>query len=104
MRDSPRPTFPRDIASTIIWYCTPVVKPRRLVGGGAIPYARPPMPVGDVMSVRVVAGSPKAEGRETIARVLAEGVGSVAVCRGGPLVGIFPEADVLRVAGEGSLF
>jgi len=62
------------------------------------------MPVGDVMSVRVVTVSPKAKVQEAIARMLEEGIGSVAVCDGPRLVGIFTERDVLRVAGEGSLF
>src|SRR3954464_14536427 len=82
----------------------PGVKPRRLVGGRAIPYARPPMPVGDVMSVRVVTVAPKASVQEAITRMLEEGIGSVAVCDGPRLVGIFTERDVLRVAGEGPLF
>jgi CBS domain-containing protein len=36
--------------------------------------------------------------------MLEEGIGSVAVCDGPRLVGIFTERDVLRCAGEGSLF
>ena len=36
--------------------------------------------------------------------MLEEGIGSVAVCDGPRLVGIFTERDVLRAAGEGSLF
>jgi CBS domain-containing protein len=62
------------------------------------------MAVGDVMSVRVVTVAPKASVQEAIARMLEEGIGSVAVCDGTRLVGIFTERDVLRCAGEGSLF
>jgi CBS domain-containing protein len=36
----------------------------------------------------------------SIARMLAENVGAVAVCSGASLVGIFTERDVLRLAGE----
>ena len=62
------------------------------------------MAVADAMSVRVVTVAPKASVQEAIARMLEEGVGSVAVCDGPRLVGIFTERDVLRCAGEGSLF
>ena len=62
------------------------------------------MAVGDAMSVRVVSVTPKASVQEAIARMLEEGIGSVAVCDGPRLVGIFTERDVLRCAGEGSLF
>lgn len=56
------------------------------------------------MTVRVVTVTPKATVQEAIARMLEEGIGSVAVCDGPRLVGIFTERDVLRTAGEGSLF
>jgi CBS domain-containing protein len=62
------------------------------------------MAVGDVMTVRVVTVAPKATVQEAIARMLEEGIGSVAVCDGPRLVGIFTERDVLRIAGEGPLF
>jgi CBS domain-containing protein len=62
------------------------------------------MAVGDAMTVRVVTVTPKATVGEAIARMLEEGIGSVAVCDGPRLVGIFTERDVLRVAGEGSMF
>src|SRR5215218_11147974 len=62
------------------------------------------MAVGDAMTVRVVTVTPKATVREAITRMLEEGIGSVAVCDGPRLVGIFTERDVLRVAGEGPLF
>jgi CBS domain-containing protein len=56
------------------------------------------------MTVRVVCVTPKATVQEAISRMLEEGIGSVAVCDGPRLVGIFTERDVLRVAGEGPLF
>jgi CBS domain-containing protein len=62
------------------------------------------MPVGDAMTVRVVTVVPDATVQEAIARMLEEGIGSVAVCDGPRLVGIFTERDVLRVAGEGPMF
>lgn len=40
--------------------------------------------------------------RLAVLRMLEEGVGSVAVCDEGRLVGIFTERDVLRLAGEGA--
>src|SRR5439155_26115319 len=83
MRDCNRDLFARVVAST---------------------YARNGMAVGDVMTVRVVSVAPKATVQEAISRMLEEGIGSVAVCDGPRLVGIFTERDVLRVAGEGPLF
>jgi CBS domain-containing protein len=62
------------------------------------------MPVGDAMTIRVVTVGPKATVQEAIARMLEEAIGAVAVCDGPRLVGIFTERDVLRVAGEGSMF
>jgi CBS domain-containing protein len=62
------------------------------------------MAVGDAMSVKVVTVKPKSSVQEAITRMLEEGIGSVAVCDGPRLVGIFTERDVLRCAGEGSLF
>ena len=56
------------------------------------------------MTVRVVTVTPKASVQEAIARMLEEGIGSVAVCDGPRLVGIFTERDVLRGAGEGASF
>lgn len=38
--------------------------------------------------------------RIAVLRMLEEGVGSVAVCDGGKLVGIFTERDVLTLAGD----
>jgi CBS domain-containing protein len=56
------------------------------------------------MAFRVVTVSPDDPVRVAIARMLEENVGSVAVCEGNRLVGIFTERDVLRLAGEGSEF
>ena len=52
------------------------------------------------MSVRVASVEPDATVRDAIARMMAEGVGAVAVCEGTRLVGIFTERDVLRLAAE----
>jgi CBS domain-containing protein len=62
------------------------------------------MAVADVMAFRVVKVSPDDTVRVAIARMLEENVGSVAVCEGERLVGIFTERDVLRLAGEGPAF
>jgi CBS domain-containing protein len=63
-----------------------------------------PMPVADVMVFRVVRVSPEDTVSVAIARMLEENVGSVGVCEGEKLVGMFTERDVLRLAGEGSQF
>src|ERR1051325_9307652 len=62
------------------------------------------MPVADVMVFKVVRVSPDDTVSVAIARMLEENVGSVGVCEGAKLVGIFTERDVLRLAGEGSQF
>jgi CBS domain-containing protein len=62
------------------------------------------VPVADVMAFRVVTVSPNDAVQVAIARMLEENVGSVAVCEGDRLVGIFTERDVLRLAGEGPNF
>ena len=62
------------------------------------------MPIADVMSTRVVSVGPDETVQLAIARMLEEGIGSVAVCEEDRLVGIFTERDVLRLAGEGSQF
>jgi len=62
------------------------------------------MPVADVMVFKVVRVSPDDTVSVAIARMLEENVGSVGVCEGEKLVGIFTERDVLRLAGEGSQF
>lgn len=58
------------------------------------------MSIGDVMSTRLVHVEPGATALEAIRRMAEAGVGSVAVCDGTRLVGIFTERDVLRLAGE----
>ena len=58
------------------------------------------MPISDVMRVRLVSVAPDATVQSAIARMVEAGVGSVAVCEGSRLVGIFTERDVLRLAGE----
>ncbi len=60
------------------------------------------MAIGDVMKTRVVMVSPDDHARIAVLRMLEEGVGSVAVCESGRLVGIFTERDVLALAGEGT--
>jgi CBS domain-containing protein len=62
------------------------------------------MAVADVMAFRVVTVSPDDTVQVAIARMLEENVGSVAVCEGERLTGIFTERDVLRLAGEGPDF
>ncbi len=56
------------------------------------------------MAFRVVTVEPDDQVRLAITRMLEEGIGSVAVCEGERLVGIFTERDVLRLAGEGPDF
>lgn len=46
--------------------------------------------------------SPDDTARLAVLRMLEESVGSVAVCEGGTLVGIFTERDVLALVGEGT--
>jgi CBS domain-containing protein len=60
------------------------------------------MAIGDVMRTRVVTVNTDESVRLAVLRMLEEGVGSVAVCEGGRLVGIFTERDVLGLAGEGT--
>lgn len=61
-----------------------------------------PVPIVDVMNVRLVSVSPDVSVRDAITRMVAHGVGSIAVCEGARLVGIFTERDVLRLAAEGA--
>ncbi len=56
------------------------------------------------MTFRVVTVTPDDPVSVAIARMLEETIGSVAICEGDRLVGIFTERDVLRLAGEGSGF
>ncbi len=58
--------------------------------------------IGNVMRVRVVTVEPTDSARTAVLRMLEEQVGSVAVCEGGRLVGIFTERDVLRLVGDGT--
>jgi CBS domain-containing protein len=58
------------------------------------------MPISDVMRVRLVSVAPDETVQSAIARMVEASVGSVAVCEGSRLVGIFTERDVLRLAGE----
>jgi CBS domain-containing protein len=60
------------------------------------------VPIVDVMSARLVQVEPGATVREAARRMTEEGVGSVAVCNGSRLVGIFTERDVLRLAAAGT--
>jgi CBS domain-containing protein len=60
------------------------------------------MAIGDVMRTRVVTVGTDDSVRLAVLRMLEEGVGSVAVCEGGRLIGIFTERDVLGLAGEGT--
>jgi len=62
------------------------------------------MAVADVMAFRVVKVSPEDPVRVAIVRMLEENVGSVAVCDGERLAGIFTERDVLRLTSEGPDF
>ena len=52
------------------------------------------------MRTRVVTVSADDSARLAVLRMLEEGVGSVAVCESGALVGIFTERDVLGLVGE----
>jgi CBS domain-containing protein len=60
------------------------------------------MAIGDVMRTRVVSVNTDDSARLAVLRMLEEGVGSVAVCDGGRLVGIFTERDVLSLSGDGT--
>jgi CBS domain-containing protein len=57
--------------------------------------------VADVMNLRVVTVESHESAQVAVARMLEEGVGSVAVCEESRLVGIFTERDVLQLAGDG---
>jgi CBS domain-containing protein len=60
--------------------------------------------IADVMSTRIVHVEPGATVLEAIRRMAEADVGSVAVCDGSRIVGIFTERDVLRLAAEGPDF
>jgi CBS domain-containing protein len=55
----------------------------------------------DVMTSKLVSVSPEESAAEAIARMVEAAVGSIVVCEGPELVGIFTERDVLRLAAEG---
>ena len=61
-----------------------------------------PVPIVDVMSARLVQVEPGATVREAARRMTEQGVGSVAVCEGARLVGIFTERDLLRLSAAGA--
>jgi CBS domain-containing protein len=62
------------------------------------------MRIGEVMSVRLVSVGPDEPVAVAVARMNEENVGSVTVCDGPELIGIFTERDLVRLAGEGSQF
>ena len=62
------------------------------------------MPIVDVMDLRLVRVAPQDFVQTAIERMLEENVGSVAVCEGPRIVGIFTERDVLRLAGRRARF
>jgi CBS domain-containing protein len=62
------------------------------------------MTISDVMPVRLVTVSPDATVSDAIAKMVAAGVGSVAVTEESRLVGILTERDILRLASEGAPF
>ena len=59
------------------------------------------MSIADVMSTRVVQGTPGESVREAARRMGDAGIGSLAVCDGSRLVGILTERDVLRLVAQG---
>jgi CBS domain-containing protein len=61
------------------------------------------MRIADVMRTRLVAVAPSDAVREAIRRMVEAGIGSVAVCEGPRLVGIFTERDVLHLAGTAAV-
>jgi CBS domain-containing protein len=58
------------------------------------------MLVGGVMKVGLVTATPDETAAQAVERMLVGKVGSVLVCEGTRLVGIFTERDVLRLAGD----
>jgi CBS domain-containing protein len=60
--------------------------------------------IGGVMRTQLVTARPDQTASEAIRTMLDAGVGSVVVCEGPELVGIFTERDVLRLAGSGAAF
>ncbi len=62
------------------------------------------MQIGSVMRIRLVTAHPEETAADAIRRMVAEGVGSVAVCNDNELVGIFTERDVLKLAAASADF
>jgi CBS domain-containing protein len=60
------------------------------------------VPIVDVMSLRLVRIEPEGTAREAARRMVEAGVGSIAICDGARLAGIFTERDVLRLAADGT--
>lgn len=60
------------------------------------------MAIVDVMSTRLVQAEPEDSVRAASGRMVAAGVGSVAVCDGARLVGILTERDVLGLVAAGT--
>ena len=58
------------------------------------------MAAADVMNLQLVSVAPDETAQSAVGRMLEAGVGSVIVCEGSRLVGIFTERDVLRLVGE----
>jgi CBS domain-containing protein len=73
------------------------------VGFGTSGYlTREQVPIADVMTTRLLQAGPADSVRAASRRMVAAGVGSVAVCEGPRLVGILTERDVLRLACDGT--
>jgi CBS domain-containing protein len=62
------------------------------------------MQIGGLMRVKLVTARPDETAGAAIRKMLDSGVGSVVVCDGPALAGIFTERDVLRLAGESADF
>jgi CBS domain-containing protein len=62
------------------------------------------MRVGEIMTCKLVTVQPTESVSIAIARMREANVGSVAVCDGPSLVGIFTERDLVRIASEGPHF
>jgi CBS domain-containing protein len=62
------------------------------------------MQIGGVMRTKIVTAKPDETAASAIERMLEAGIGSIVVCDGPSLVGIFTERDVLRLAGTGEPF
>jgi CBS domain-containing protein len=60
------------------------------------------LPIVDVMNLRLVSIGPERTAREAARRMVEADVGSIAVCDGARLAGIFTERDVLRLAADGT--